>query len=74
MRKDGIEILDQLAASQMKRMHNFAKEMYPKITEDDLWQPNDFPLLEQNPFFRYEEGALSGILQAKAALLASNNL
>jgi hypothetical protein len=69
-----IEIFEELIQGQLKKMHAFSKKFYPNITPDDLWQPNDFPLLEQSPFFRYEEGVLSGLLQAKAALLASKSL
>ena len=69
-----IETLDQLAEFQFKKMLNYSKTIYPRITPDDLWQPNDFPLLENDPYFRYEEGIHAGILQAKAAILASKNL
>jgi hypothetical protein len=68
------EIIDELVKGQIKRMHEFSKKIYPMITPDDLWQPNDFPLLEENPYFRYEEGVLAGLLQSKAALLASKTL
>ena len=33
-----------------------------------LMQPNDFPDLENNPLFRYEEGVLEGLLTARMAL------
>lgn len=68
------DVFDELAKSQLTRMLKYAKQFLPNITEDDLWQPNDFPVLEHDPLFRYEEGILCGILQAKAAMLASNNL
>lgn len=74
MKNEFIDVFDELAKSQLQRMLKYAKNFFPSITEDDLWQPNDFPLLEEDPLFRYEEGVLSGILQAKAALLASNSL
>lgn len=69
-----LNILDEIILGQLGKMHDFAKKIYPKITPDDLWQPNDFPLLEENPFFRYQEGVYCGLLQAKAALLASKAL
>ena len=46
-----------------------AKRIVPTIIEDDLLQPNDFPELENNPHFRYEEGVLSGMMSVQAALL-----
>ena len=69
-----LEIIEELVKGQIQRMHEFSKKFYPQITPDDLWQPNDFPLLENNPLFRYEEGILCGLLQAKAALNASKTL
>jgi hypothetical protein len=69
-----LDILDELVKGQISRMHEYAKKFYPMITPDDLWQPNDFPLLEDSPYFRYEEGVLCGLLQAKAAILASKPL
>ncbi|MFS8563325.1 MAG: hypothetical protein LVR00_02945 [Rhabdochlamydiaceae bacterium] len=52
-------------------MLSCAERLIPNITEDDLLQPNDFPLLEANPHFRYEEGVLEGLLTARMAYLAS---
>jgi len=50
----------------------FAQRIVPHITQDDLLQPNDFPLLEKNPEFRYEEGILEGMLTVRMALLAAS--
>jgi hypothetical protein len=33
-------------------------------------QPNDFPELENHPFFRYEEGVLEGLQSALAGAKA----
>ncbi|MBM3197667.1 MAG: hypothetical protein FJZ58_00230 [Chlamydiae bacterium] len=66
-------MLDELVLEQKKRISRFAEEIIPNITEDDLLQPNDFPLLEINPLFRYEEGVLEGLLTARMAFLASES-
>jgi hypothetical protein len=34
-------------------------------------QPNDFPELENHPFFRYEEGVLEGLQSALAGAKAA---
>lgn len=65
-----VNALEQLVDLQEKKMLSIAREIYPQIVLDDLWQPNDFPLLENNVYFRYEEGVREGLLSAKAALLA----
>lgn len=47
-----------------------ALRIVPHITADDLLQPNDFPALENHPYFRYEEGVLEGLYSAQTAYLA----
>lgn len=64
------KIFDELIAGQKKRLLRCAQELIPRIIEDDLLQPNDFPLLENNLYFRYEEGVLEGLLTARMAYLA----
>ena len=63
-------VFDQLAEQQRERLAKFARQYIPNITSDDLLQPNDFPLLENHPYFRYEEGILDGLRVAHTALLA----
>jgi hypothetical protein len=66
-----LEVLfDELASQQREKLAKFARQYFPNITADDLLQPNDFPLLENHPYFRYEEGVLEGILTARMAYLA----
>lgn len=64
------KIFEEMVIQQKKRMIRCAREIIPYISEDDLMQPNDFPLLENYPIFRYEEGVLEGILTARMAYLA----
>jgi len=63
-------ILDELVDQQKKRLGDFARTLIPNLTGDDLLQPNDFPELDNHPYFRYEEGVLEGILTARMAYLA----
>lgn len=64
-------IFDELVDQQRKRLGDFARTLIPYLTEDDLLQPNDFPELDNHPYFRYEEGVLEGILTARMAYLAN---
>jgi len=64
------ELFDELIRSQQDKMLIFARRILPHLTADDLLQPNDFPELEHNPHFRYEEGILEGLLTARMAFLA----
>lgn len=63
-------ILDELIEYQEGRLLKLANQINPRITSDDILQPNDFPELENNPYFRYEEGVLKGIHAARMALLS----
>ena len=64
------KLFEELIFQQKKKMMTCARQIVPYISEDDLMQPNDFPLLENYPIFRYEEGVLEGILTARMAFLA----
>ncbi|MBS0627805.1 MAG: hypothetical protein JSS09_06295 [Verrucomicrobia bacterium] len=66
------KLFDELIEGQRKKLLLCAQEVIPHIIEDDLLQPNDFPLLENNPYFRYEEGILEGLLTARMAYLAES--
>ena len=64
------DVFEELVEEQRKKLLKIACQLIPCITLDDLLQPNDFPQLEQHPFFRYEEGVLEGLLTARTAYLA----
>jgi hypothetical protein len=57
---------------QREKLLKLSDELYPGLTWDDLLQPNDFPLLERHPEFRYEEGILAGLQSARIACLAEH--
>jgi hypothetical protein len=67
------QLFEELVAGQRKKLMVCARRIISYITEDDLLQPNDFPELENNPLFRYEEGVLEGLLTAQMALRAEDN-
>ena len=64
------DFFDELIALQRNKVLTCARRIIPHLTEDDVLQPNDFPLLEMNPHFRYEEGILEGLMTARMAFLA----
>jgi len=69
MEKRALSLLDELIEGQRKELLKTARRIVSHVTDDDLLQPNDFPELENDPLFRYEEGLLHGYQAAKAALL-----
>lgn len=60
--------LEELVDYQRQRLFVLGRQFVPNLTPDDLLQPNDFPELEANPIFRYEEGVLAGVQAAQIAL------
>jgi hypothetical protein len=68
---DHEKVLFELVAFQKEKLLRVAKEIRPNVIEDDLMQPFDFPELENNPYFRHEEGVLEGLLTAVSALRAA---
>jgi len=66
------KLFDELIYLQKQTLLTYAHRILPHLTEEDLLQPNDFPQLELNPLFRYEEGVLAGLLTAKVACLQAH--
>lgn len=64
------QLLEQLITQQAEKVAKCGNSILPHLTDDDLLQPNDFPELENHPFFRYEEGVLAGLQTARMAFLA----
>lgn len=69
-KEDILILLEEMIETQKKAVLKCGRFIIPHLTADDVLQPNDYPQLEENPLFRYEEGYLAGIQAVKAALLA----
>ncbi|MCB1149156.1 MAG: hypothetical protein KDK48_03245 [Chlamydiia bacterium] len=59
------ELYEAIEGQQAKTLA-LARRIVPHATADDILQPNDFPELENNPEFRYEEGVMHGLMAAEA--------
>lgn len=70
MWKEIDSLLNEMIEGQKKDLLKTGRRFVPQLTPDDILQPNDFGDLEQNPYFRYEEGILAGIQSVQAALRA----
>ncbi|MGZ3633427.1 MAG: hypothetical protein ACXWM7_03830 [Parachlamydiaceae bacterium] len=64
-------LFDEMIELQQKKLLECARRIVPTATTDDILQPNDFPELENHPYFRYEEGLLAGLQSAQIALRAA---
>jgi len=64
-------LLEEIAEGQRRKLLAFGRRIIPQLTSDDVLQPNDFPLLDHHPEFRYEEGMLAGLQAAQIAIRAN---
>jgi len=64
------KLIDEIIEGQEEKLLKCGRYFVPTLTTEDVLQPNDYPELESNPHFRYEEGVLEGIRTVKTALLA----
>lgn len=60
--------IDQMVEEQRESLLKMGRRIVPRLTPEDILQPNDFPQLEENPVFRYEEGILAGLQSLQIAL------
>ena len=60
--------IEAMIEKQVAKLIEVARHIVPYATYEDVLQPQDFPDLEQDPRFRYEEGILYGLERALAAL------
>ena len=69
--RDDFEILfDEMIAQQRAKVLEIARAANPRLTEDDILSPYDFPELADNSRFNYEDGLLAGLISAQIALRA----
>lgn len=63
---DGMVV--EMIEGQKRKLLEVAGELVEGATWDDILQPFDFPELESNPAFRYEEGILAGMQMVQTAM------
>jgi hypothetical protein len=63
-------LFGELVAQQRKKVLAEARRRDPKLTEDDIEQPHDFPALATDPTWQYEDGVLAGYRAAHMAVRA----
>lgn len=64
------QLMEEIVQQQQRQLLTCGRRFVPTLTPEDVLQPNDYPELEQNPHFRYEEGVLAGLLTMQMALRA----
>ena len=66
-------LIHEVVEGQRQRLLRLGRQIIPNLTPEDILQPNDYPELEHNPDFRYEEGILAGMQAIQMALRAQKN-
>jgi hypothetical protein len=64
------EGLEAAITHQRRKVLEIARRITPSILQDDLFNPQDFPELQQSALFNYEDGILAGLLSSQMALRA----
>jgi hypothetical protein len=67
-RLDGL--LEQLTEHQRGRVLSYARRIDPRLSADDILQPDDYPKLRADPEWNYEDGVLAGMMAAQMAIRA----
>lgn len=63
-------LANSIIEGQKKKLLDMGRSVIPYLTTEDIMQPNDYPELENNPLFRYEEGILEGMQTLQMAIQA----
>ncbi len=66
-------LLNEIVEGQKDKLLKMGRYIIPNLTTEDILQPNDYPELENNPLFRYEEGVLEGVQTVQMAWFAYIN-
>ncbi len=65
-----LESLDEMIVQQRAKCLKIARRINPRLTPDDLMNPFDWPEVNENPQFVWEDGLLAGLQSAHAAICA----
>ena len=66
------QLLEQMIRHQQNKTLQIARERIPGATVDDILNPHDFPQLQNDPIFNYEDGITAGLMAAQMAIRAQN--
>lgn len=63
--------LDRLHRHHIDQAKKVAHSINPRLTDEDLLNPDNFPEVIADPRFTYADGIAAGVLSAKIALRAA---
>jgi len=62
------ELLEEMVEQQKAKVQKVADILNPRVTREDILNPQDFPELKFDPQFNYEDGLLSGLIAVQTAI------
>jgi len=62
------QLVEEMVQQQKTKVQKVGNIINPKVTREDILNPQDFPELKFDPQFNYEDGLLSGILAVQTAI------
>jgi len=62
------KLLEEMVQQQKQKVQKVANILNPRVTREDILNPQDFPELKFDPQFNYEDGILSGLIAAQTAI------
>ena len=69
---DAVErLLAEMIIAQDAKLLALARQIVPRLTPEDLRNPQDFPPLMESAEFNYEDGVLAGLRAAEMAVRAA---
>jgi len=69
--EDILRLLDDMIVQQRAKCLKIARRLNPRLTPDDLMNAFDWPEVNTNPQFLWEDGLLAGLQAAHAAICAT---
>ncbi len=64
------ETLESMIQLQRQKVLKVARAINPRVTPEDIRNPQDLPDLYEDPGFNYEDGILTGYLSVQMSLRA----
>jgi hypothetical protein len=68
-----LQLFDDMIVQQRSKCLKIARRLNPHLTPDDLMNSFDWPEVNENPQFVWEDGLLAGLQSAHAAVCAEFN-
>jgi len=63
-------LFESMITAQRAKVLRIAREILPQLTPDDVLNPHDFPELNEDAQYNFEDGILSGYISAQMAVRA----